>query len=161
MDYINLNNPLDALEEIICLKQWPCSRANSDELISEIRSKSCFFRLYFSWSEQANAVSLTITFDIKVPMSQKYEIYELLSLINENLWIGHFDVTSKSGIPAYRNTFLFSDKNIENLKVLEDLVDIGINECEKFYPSFQMVLWDKILPIDAVDTCLFETRGIA
>jgi len=158
---LNFHNPLDVLEEIIYLKQWPCSRANDYELVSEIRGKQCLYRLYMVWSESINAVSLTITSDIKVPDSLKSPIFELLSLINENLWMGHFDITSKTGIPAYRNTYLIRQKNIENIKILEDLVDIGINDCEKFYPSFQMVLWENSHPSTAAAACLMETAGQA
>ena len=158
---LNIQNPLDAIEEIIFLKKWPCSRANDYELVSEIRGNNCLYRLYIVWSESVNAISLTITFDLKVPTFSKHQIFELLSLINENLWIGHFDITSKARIPAYRNTFLINDKNVENIRIMEDIVDIGISDCEKFYPSFEMVCWENCKPAVAVATCLMETKGQA
>ena len=158
---INIENPLDAIERIISLKRWDYSRANEDELISDIKSDLCSYRLYLAWLKDINAISLTITFDITVPHLMKPQVYELLSLINENLWIGHFDITSKAAIPAYRNTYLFKEKNLVNINILEDLVDIGINECEKFYNAFQMVLWGEYTAHDAVATCLFETKGQA
>ena len=154
-------NPLDVVEEIIYMKKWSCSRANDYELVSEINGNYCLYRLYIVWSEKINAISLTITFDLKVPQASKNLIYELLSLINENLWMGHFDITSRSGIPAYRNTFLINNNNIENIGIMEDIVDIGINDCEKFYPSFQMVMWEGCSPNTAAATCLMETKGRA
>ena len=157
----NLENPLDALEEMISLKHWPCSRSNRDELVAEIQSSLCPYRLYFSWSEDINVINFTITFDLKIPNIMKPQIYELLARINERLWIGHFDVTSKTGIPAYRNTFFLKDKSVENINFLEDLVDVGISECEKFYPSFQMVLWEEYSPSIAVSWCLMEVKGRA
>ena len=157
----NFQNPLDAIEEIIFLKQWPCTRANDTELVSEIKGVHSLYRLYMVWSESIGAISITITFDLKVPEQLKFQIFELLSLINENLWMGHFDMTSKTGIPAYRNTYLIKDNNISNIKVIEDLVDIGIYDCEKFYPSFQMTLWENCKPTVALDTCMLETKGTA
>ena len=41
------------------------------------------------------------------------------------------------------------------------LVDIGVNDCEKFYPSFQMVLWENSNPSSAAEACLMETVGQA
>ena len=157
----NFQNPLDAIEEIIFLKQWPCTRANDTELVSEIKGAHSLYRLYMVWSESIGAISITITFDLKVPEQLKFQIFELLSLINENLWMGHFDITSRAGIPAYRNTFLINNKNIENIRIMEDIVDIGINDCEKFYPSFQMVIWEGCSPNTAAATCLMETKGRA
>lgn len=159
--YHNIQNPLDALEEIIFYKKWSCNRANENELIAELKSRLCFYRLYFSWSQEVNAINFTITFDSKVPESKLSSVYELLSLINENLWMGHFDITSKTGILSYRNTFLIKEKSIEYIKLIEDLVYIGISECEKFYPSFQMVLWEGYTPSKAAATCLMETIGQA
>ena len=96
-----INNPLDTLEKIISLKHWSYSRENEDELIIDIDSKISAYRLYIAWSKDTNVMGITITFDVKVPFSKINKIYELLALINENLFIGHFDITSKSGIPAY------------------------------------------------------------
>ena len=87
--------------------------------------------------------------------------YELLALINENLWIGHFDITSKNGIPAFRHTILSNNESDVLHKKFEDLVDIGIYECEKFYPSFQQVLFDDTLPKQAIKFSEFEIIGRA
>ena len=156
-----IKNPLDVLEEIIILKHWPCSRTNNDELISEIKGNLGAYRIYFAWSEEINAVSLTISFDMKVYQAMRPQMNELLSLINENLWMGHFDITSKSGIPAYRNTYLFREKSLENLKILEDILEIGVSECERFYPAFQMVLLEDYNAREATLSCLMETKGNA
>ena len=53
----------------------------------------------------------------------------------------------------------YSNKDIENIRIMEDIVDIGLNDCEKFYPSFQMVLWEDCKPNIAAGTCLMETKG--
>ena len=46
-------------------------------------------------------------------------------------------------------------------KNLEDLVDIGIYECEKYYSSFQQLLFDDIAPIEAFRASNFEIIGRA
>ena len=69
-----------------------------------------------------------MTFDLKFPHSKIKDAHELLALINEKLWIGHFDITSKNGIPAYRHTVLSLVENEMLLNQIEDLVDIAIFE---------------------------------
>jgi hypothetical protein len=106
-------------------------------------------------------MSFTITFDLKFPQSKIFKAYELIGLINEKLWIGHFDITNKNGIPAFRHTIL-SSTDIDFLhKKLENLVDIAIYECEKYYPSFQQVLFDEIEPSQSLVFANFETIGSA
>ena len=137
-------NPIDIVEEVIYSKRWSFSRSADHELVAEISTRWCQYRLYFSWSEQIKAINFTVTFDIRFPEVKYKSAYELLALINEKLWLGHFDITSKNGIPAYRQTVLEFHDNQMLHSQLEDLMDIAIYECEKYYPSFQQVLFEEI-----------------
>jgi len=154
-------NPIDIVEDVIHSKKWTFSRADDYELVAEISSKFCHYRLYFTWSEQIRAISFTVTFDLKFPDSKKHLAQELLALINEKLWIGHFDITSKNGIPAYRHTVLFASENQLLHRQLEDLVDIAIYECEKYYPAFELVLFEDNSPTSALKISTFNTIGTA
>ena len=156
-----LLNPIDIVEDVIHQKKWNFSRAADHELVAEISSQWCTYRLYFTWSENINALSLSITFDIKFPQVKFSKAYELLGLINENLWIGHFDITSRNGIPAFRHTIFSNTENDILHKKFEDLVDIGIYECEKFYISFHQVLFEEITPKEAIKLSKFEIIGRA
>ena len=154
-------NPIDVVEDVIHAKKWTFSREDDYELVAEISSNSCQYRLYFTWSEQIKAISYTITFDLKFPHNKSKEAYELLALINEKLWIGHFDITSKNGIPAYRHTVLSLPENEMLHRQLEDLVDIAVYECEKYYPAFQLVLFEDAEPSKALSISTFDTIGQA
>ena len=160
MDNFNLN-PIDVVEEVIYSKKWSFSRADDYELVAEIASKWCQYRFYFTWSEQIRAISLTVTFDLKFPHAKIKDAQELLALINEKLWIGHFDITSKNGIPAYRHTVLSYPEDEVLHHQLENLVDIAIYECEKFYPAFQLVLFEDSDPGKALAISTFDTIGVA
>ena len=116
---------------------------------------------YILIGQKINALSLSITFDIRFPENKFKKAYELLGLINESLWLGHFDITSRNGIPAFRHTLLSNSENEILHKKFEDLVDIGLYECEKFYPCFQQVLFEEISPIEAVKFSNFEIIGRA
>ena len=160
MDIENLPlNPIDIVEEVIYEKKWSFSRADEYELVADISSKWCQYRLYFTWSENIRAISFTITFDLKFPQNKIIKAYELIGLINEKLWLGHFDITSKNGIPAFRHTILSNADSDFLHKKLENLVDIAIYECEKYYPSFQQVLFDEIEPSESLLFTNFEVLG--
>jgi len=154
-------NPIDIVEDVIYEKKWNFSRSADCELVADISSNWCQYRLYFTWSEHVRAMSFTITFDLRFPKSKIFKAYELIGLINEKLWIGHFDITNKNGIPAFRHTILSATNNDFLHKKLEDLVDIAIYECEKYYPSFQQVLFDEIEPSESLVFANFEVIGSA
>ena len=162
MDIDNFyQNPIDIVEDVIHSRKWNFSRAAEHELVAELASHLCQYRLYFSWSKQIRAINFTVTFDLKFPKTKSTQVYELLSKINEKLWIGHFDVTSKNGIPAFRHTVLEPDENEILYNQLEDLVDIAVYECEKYYPAFQLILFEDSLPQDALNLCVMDTFGKA
>ena len=162
MDIENLPlNPIDIVEEVIYEKKWSFSRADEYELVADISSKWCQYRLYFTWSENIRAISFTITFDLKFPQNKIIKAYELIGLINEKLWLGHFDITSKNGIPAFRHTILSNADSDFLHKKLENLVDIAVYECEKYYPSFQQVLFDETEPSESLLFTNFEVLGSA
>ena len=162
MQYDNIVlNPIDIIEDVIHQKKWNFSRAADHELVAEISSQWCSYRLYFTWSENIRAISFTITFDVKFPQTKIIKAYELIGLINEKLWLGHFDITSKNGIPAFRHTILSNADSDFLHKKLENLVDIAIYECEKYYPSFQQVLFDEIEPSESLLFTNFEVFGSA
>ena len=162
MDIENLPlNPIDVVEEVIYQKKWSFSRADEYELVADISSKWCQYRLYFTWSENIKAISFTITFDLKFPQNKIGKAYELIGLINEKLWLGHFDITSKNGIPAFRHTILSNADSDFLHEKLENLVDIAIYECEKYYPSFQQVLFDELEPSKSLLFANFEVLGSA
>ena len=154
-------NPIDVVEDVVHSKKWTFSRAYDHELVAEIASHWCVYRLYFYWSEQIKAINFTVTFDIKFPESKYKSAYELLAHINEKLWIGHFDITSKNGIPAFRHTVLKPYENEILYNQLEDLVDIAIYECEKYYPAFYIVLFEDSKPQEALQLCEIDTLGRA
>ena len=78
MDFDNLNspNPIDFVEDIIYSKKWSFSRAADDELVADISSNWCQYRLYFAWSEQIKAVNFTVTFDLKFSFTNFIAIHE-------------------------------------------------------------------------------------
>ena len=44
---------------------------------------------------------------------------------------------------------------------LEDLMDIAVGECDRFFPAFQFVLWGGRSAQDALDSAMLETVGEA
>ena len=154
-------NPIDIVEEVIHHKNWNFSRCHDHELVADIYTSMSQYRLYFNWSENLKSINFTVTFDLKFSQSKYSNIYELLAKINENLWLGHFDITSKSGIIAYRQTFFLPNQNDMLFKQLDDLVDISVYECEKYYPAFNNLFFEDTSAKDALELCSLNVIGRA
>ena len=154
-------NPLDVVEQVIVANEWAFDRRNDSEMAAESPGKWCNYGLYFSWSREISAMHFTCAFDLKVPAQQRTALYELLALANEKLWIGHFGMDSDDGMPLFRHSVLLRGASAASAESLEDMVDIAITECERFYPAFQFVLWGGKTPEDALQAAMLECVGEA
>jgi hypothetical protein len=154
-------NPLDALERIVVENDWAFDRRSEGEMAAEAPGKWCDYGLFFSWSREISAMHFTCAFDLKVPAARRGALYELLALANEKLWIGHFGMESEDGMPLFRHSVLLRGAPGASAESLEDMIDIAITECERFYPAFQFVLWGGKTPADALQAAMLECVGEA
>ena len=86
---------------------------------------------------------------------------ELLSLINEKLWLGHFGLWQDEGLPMFRHALPLRGLSGPSTELIEDLLDTALVECERFYPAFQYVIWGGKSPLDAIAAALVDTVGEA
>jgi hypothetical protein len=94
---------------------------------------------------------------------KKLAIYEALSLINEQLWLGHFEMWSGSGLVLFRHSTILDTREDEGLSLeqAEAIAEAAVEECERFYPVFQFVLWGGKSPVEAISAALIDTHGEA
>ena len=100
-------------------------------------------------------------FDMKVPKGRRGAVYELLALANEKLWLGHFDLSTDDNSPAFRHAVLLRGVAAASAEQVEDLVDIALSECERFYPAFQFVVWGGKSPAQAIVSAMIDPVGEA
>jgi hypothetical protein len=154
-------NPIDLVEEIVIANDWAHDRAGEDELVVEIPGRWCDYRLYFLWQEELTALHFSCGFDMKVPKRRRGVLYELLALANERLWLGHFDLAAGDNSPSFRYAVLLRGLSGVGSEQVEDLVDIAVSECERFYPAFQLVVWGGKSAEDAMAAAMIDPIGEA
>ena len=83
--------------------------------------------------------------------------------INEQLWIGHFEMWASSGMVLFRHAALLeaAGEPALTLDQAEMLIEAALDECERFYPVFQFVLWGDKTPAEAIAAAMIETQGEA
>ena len=155
------SNPLDVMEELVSANEWRYDRSNEEEMIVEIAGQWCEYRMFFVWQADLGAMYFSSLFDLKVPANKKREAAELLSLINERLWLGHFDLCSEESAPMFRHTILLRGTGGVAVEQLEDLMEAALCECERYYPAFQFVIWGGKRPEEAMQAAMLETVGEA
>ena len=154
-------NPLDIIEQIVNANDWTFDRRSDQEMAVQVPGRWCDYSLFIAWNSEINAMHFTCAFDMRVPAERRQPIYELLALINEKMWLGHFGMWDDEGLPMFRHALPLRGATAPSIGQLEDLLDTGILECERFYPAFQYVIWAGKSAEDAVKLAIIETAGEA
>lgn len=154
-------NPLDLIEQIAAANDWVFDRRSRSEMAAEAPGHWCNYGLFFSWSDEIEAMHFTCAFDLKVPLARRPALYELLALANERLWIGHFCMDGDESMPVFRHAVLLRGSAQASSESLEDLVEIAVGFCERFYPAFQYVLWGGKAPAEALEAAMLDCVGEA
>lgn len=115
------------------------------------------------WRPEDQVLQFLAFPDIKVGPDKRAAIYEALSLINEQLWLGHFEIWSGSGLVVFRHSTILDAREDEGLSLeqAEAIAEAAVEECERFYPVFQFVLWGGKSPSEAISAALIDTHGEA
>lgn len=154
--------PIDMLESYFSAHGWTYER-DEDEVVAKYKGSWAEYELRAIWREADSVLQFLAFPDVRVPEDRRGQLYETLSLVNEQLWIGHFELWSASGILLYRHAAMIDGEEEATLTLAqaEMLVESAIDECERFYPVFQFVLWGGKSPKEAIAASMVETRGEA
>jgi len=150
-------NPLDLAEMVIMDRDWVFDRPADGELIAEVSGVWCNYRIWFNWQEDSGGLTLCCALDSKFPKQMLMKLYSLLALVNGKLWLGHFDADPEENTVTFRHSLLLREGAGTTTEHLQELLDLAISECERFYPAFQSVVWGGKTAAEALEIALFDT----
>lgn len=155
--------PIDMLEHYFAAHGWSYEKSGDEEIVATFQGSWTQYELRAVWREDDHVLQFLALPDVRVAADKRAAIYETLSLINEQLWLGHFELWSNSGLVLFRHAALLENDEGGALTLgqAETLVEAAIEECERFYPVFQFVLWADKTPQEAIAAALIETQGEA
>ncbi|MBX9730941.1 MAG: hypothetical protein B7Y43_17150 [Sphingomonas sp. 28-62-20] len=150
------------LESYFAAHGWTHERQD-DEVVAHVKGSWTEYELRALWREEDSVLQFLAFPDIRVTDERRSAVYEAMGLVNEQLWVGHFELWSSSGILLYRHAALIDadDGGTLSLAAAELLIESAIDECERFYPVFQFVMWGGKSPKEALAAALTETQGEA
>jgi hypothetical protein len=153
--------PMDMLAALFEARGWSFEHTSEDEVSAEFKGSWTSYQIRAVWREEDNALQLIVLPDVTVPVEKRNDVYKALGLINEQLWIGHFDIWSSNGILLFRHGSLLPPNGLLGVDQAQTIIDVAIDECERFYPVFQFIIWGDKSPEDAIASALVETHGEA
>ena len=155
------SNPVDLVERLAALHNWSFERSADGEITLSIKGRWTDYHISFQWMPELESLHLACAFDLKVPESRRAEVLKLLSIVNEQLWVGHFALWSDEGMVMYRHAQLQAGGAPVSGRQCEAQLEREIDAVERYYPAFQFVIWAGKSAREAIAAAMFETVGEA
>ena len=154
------SNPVDLVEQVAGAHDWACERTHDDELTLNVAGNWTDYRVSMNWRGDLETLHIACAFDFRVPGNKLAEVYKLIGQINEQLWLGHFDLWAQEGLIMFRQGLMLNDA-VATPNQCEALLKAALEACEKYYQAFQFVVWAGKDAKHALASTMFETHGQA
>ncbi|MGQ4273313.1 YbjN domain-containing protein [Terrihabitans sp. B22-R8] len=161
VDIERLENPVDVVEHLAASNDWMFDRATEDEITINVGGGWTDYHVSITWMHDIEALHIACAFDLKVPEPRRAEVQRLLNMVNEQIWIGHFDLWSKEGLVLYRHALLLAGGAEPSDRQIEAMLHTATEACERYFQAFQFVVWAGRTAREAFDAVIFDTAGRA
>jgi hypothetical protein len=153
--------PVEMLASLFEARDWPFEYSGDDEISAEVKGAWATYQLQAIWRPEDRVLQLLCLPDIRIADAKRVAVYEALALINEQLWLGHFDVWSNGGVVLYRHGLMLGPDGLLGPGQAQMVVEAAIEECDRFYPVFQFILWGDKTPAEALTAAMVDAAGEA
>ena len=153
--------PVEMLAALFEAREWPFEYAGEDEISAEVKGSWATYQVQAIWRSEDHVLQLLCLPEVRVPEAKRVAMYEALALINEQLWLGHFDMWSNGGVVLFRHGIMLGDEGLLGPAQAQMVVEAAIEECDRFYPVFQFILWGDKTPKEALAAALVDAAGEA
>lgn len=153
--------PVEMLAALFEARGWPFEFVSDDEISAEVKGSWATYQVQAIWRHEDHVLQLLCLPDIRVSEGKRATVFEALALINEQLWLGHFDIWSNGGVVLFRHGLMLGDDGLLSPSQAQAMVEAAVDECDRFYPVFQFILWGDKTPTEALAAALVDAAGEA
>lgn len=148
-----LYNPIDTIEHIFKRDNVSFDRRKETELVAEVQGKWDNMLIFFAYEEHLRCLHISCLLNIETSTVDRSKMFELLAMLNENLWLGHFSYWSEQKMPIFKHSVILQDSEELFTGKISKIIELSIMECERVYPIFNAVMRKNIAPEQALYTC--------
>jgi hypothetical protein len=160
-DGLLVSDPLDVVEHVLSAENLQFDRTDEGDLAFALTGDWKDYELWFAWREEAACLQLCLALDLRVDAEARAGAYELLSLVNQRVWLGHFEIWADEGEILFRHALPLPDADRPTTNQAAAMIDAAVEAADRFYPAFDFLVSSGKTPQDAMAACLFETVGRA
>ena len=155
------SDPLEALEAAAAGLEFEMERIGENELHVMLPGVWRDIGLWFTWRPELATLQMGAPIDLKAPTARLTEASHLITMVNERLWVGHFDLWADDHSIVYRNAAILPSDGSLDAGQADAMIRAVSEAVDRFYPAFNFLVWGGKSPKDALKASLFDTAGNA
>lgn len=160
-DFEAPHDPLDIVEHVLAAENLPFDRIGDGDLAFSIAGAWKDYELWFAWRPEGDCLQICCSIDLKATKAKRNALHELVALINQRVWLGHFEIWTEDGEIVFRHALSLPDGERPTLAQAAAMIDAAVETADRFHPAFDFLLRGAKSPVEALDACMFETAGSA
>ncbi len=154
-------DPLESLEAVADGMEIDVERIDADELHLALPGAWRDAGVWFTWRPELSTLQMGAPLDLKAPPGRIADTARLVAMVNERLWIGHFDLWSEDNAIVFRNAIVLPESGALDRGQAQQLIRGAAEALDRFFPAFNFLIWGGKTPEEALEASLFETVGTA
>jgi hypothetical protein len=154
-------DPLDVVEHVLAAENLTFDRTEEGDLAFTLSGDWKEYELWFAWRPEADCLQLFLSMDRKAEPDQRGAAHELINMVNQRVWLGHFEVWIDDGEVVFRHALCLPDGERPTPAQTASMIDAALEAADRFYPAFDFLLAGGRSPSQAMAACMFETVGHA
>jgi len=154
-------DPLDAIEAVAGALEIEIERVDDVEIHLAVPGTWRDAGVWFTWRPEVSTLQMGAPLDLKVPENLMMQAARLVTMINERLWIGHFDLWTEDQNIVFRNSIILPEDGSLDSVQAQYLIRGATEAIDRFFPAFNYLIWGNKSPEEALESSLFETAGNA
>lgn len=154
-------DPLDVVEHVLAAENLSFDRTDQGDLAFALAGDWKDYELWFAWRPEADCLQLCLSIDLQASKAARPKAFELLSLINQRVWLGHFEIWADDGDVVFRHAMSLPHGERPTQAQAAGMIDVAVEAADRFFPAFDFLFKGLKSPKDAMAACMFETMGTA
>lgn len=154
-------HPIDIAESVAAHYSWDFDRLTDDQAAMAVEGQWRTYSITLAWSSRDEVLRLICSFDMDPPANRHPALYEVLNLANDAVWDGAFTFWSPQRLMVWRYGLVLTAESIPAPGQIDRMIRAAIENCERFYPAFQLACWGDASPQAAMEVAVASAYGRA
>ena len=154
-------HPIDIVEHLAEHHEWEFDRIEENQIAMAVQGQWRTYSITLAWSGFDETLRLICSFEMEPPEEKLTDLYETLNVANDRCWTGAFTFWEDQKLMVYRYGLVLTGGQIATAEQIDAMISSAVLTAEKYYPAFQLVVYDNQSPNKAMQVAIAEAYAHA